>query len=107
MWEICRDRQACSYAWRGGWEELGHWEDMGERRRWVEKVKDPGGEYVVDLAEAFLARLDVNEFLLTASEERVWWRKGAILFPGFFCCSSLSCGRREWGCLIALGSTDI
>jgi len=29
---------------------------MDVRERWVKKVKDPDGDYVVDLVEAFFAR---------------------------------------------------
>jgi len=38
----------------------GCWEDMGERGRWMKRVKDPGGDYVVDLVEAFFAGLDIR-----------------------------------------------
>ncbi|KAF8415966.1 hypothetical protein EV426DRAFT_711761 [Tirmania nivea] len=45
-------------------EEIGrrwsNWEEMDERKKWAKKVKNGGGEYVVDLAETFFSNLDLT-----------------------------------------------
>ncbi|KAF8421831.1 hypothetical protein EV426DRAFT_671790 [Tirmania nivea] len=45
-------------------EEIGrrwsNWEEMDERKKWAKKVKDGGGEYVVDLVETFFSNLDLT-----------------------------------------------
>ena len=45
---VCTHGEGIARRW-------GCWEDMDERDRWVKKVKDPGGGYVVDLVETFFA----------------------------------------------------
>jgi len=39
---------------------VGGWEQMDEKERWMKKVKDPDGDYVVDLVETFFTDLDLN-----------------------------------------------
>lgn len=38
----------------------GTWEQMNEPERWRKRVKDPGGEYEVDLVETFFTHLDLH-----------------------------------------------
>jgi len=38
----------------------GTWEAMDERERWMKKVNDPDGDYVIDLVETFFAGLDLR-----------------------------------------------
>jgi len=44
-------------------EEIGRkwgtWEAMDEPKRWRKKVKDPDGDYELDLVEEFFANLDL------------------------------------------------
>jgi len=63
MREVCGNRETCSpglHTWRGYWEEVGTWGKMDEKERWMKKVKDSDGDYVVDLVETFFADLDLR-----------------------------------------------
>jgi len=42
------------------WRKWGTWEDMDEPERWRKKVKDPDGDYELDLVEEFFANLDLT-----------------------------------------------
>jgi len=57
---ICGDRQARSpgpHAWGGAVGDVGGYGRAGEV---VEEVKDPDGDYIVNLVEAFFANLDMR-----------------------------------------------
>jgi len=45
-------------------EEIGRkwgtWEDMDDPERWRKRVKDPDGDYELDLVEEFFSNLDLN-----------------------------------------------
>jgi len=38
----------------------GTWEQMDEPERWRKRVKDPNGDYDLDLVETFFANLDLR-----------------------------------------------
>jgi len=44
----------------GRWGGGGMMGDMDERGRWMQKVKDPDGDYVAELVETFFANLDIR-----------------------------------------------
>jgi len=43
-----------------GGRKWGTWEDMDELERWRKRVKDPDGDYELDLVEEFFSNLDLN-----------------------------------------------
>jgi len=49
----------CIHGEEIGWK-WGTWEDMDEPERWRKRVKDPDGDYELDLVEEFFSNLDLN-----------------------------------------------